>query len=505
MLGRNRSQPALFQVVDVEALVPANHRLRKINAVLDLSFVREAVAECYSATRGRPSIDPELALRMMLLGRLYNLGDRELCDEIGMHVGMRWFCGLNLQDPVPDHSTLSKLRNERWAASGLFERLFDEVVKQCALAGLVSGRHVSIDGSEVRAEASMKSLQPIVEAVDPGGADAPPAGAVDCAGAEPQAEVSPEISQPVGRPLRCVGKDEPPTGSGGAAAQEPQAKGAWSGHGVKYTNQTHRSTSDPDARLYRKGKTKEAKLSYLMNDLIDTKGRVILCRKISEAHSSAERRVCIEMVDEVLAKQEALALPKRPEAASLDAGYGTGECAADLLDRGVLPHMPLQAGQKMEAEPTWKRSARNLDQHRKRREKVRVVKARNRVRELQKTRGYQVSRKLRTRSEHTFAEAKTRHGMDRAGVRGLKRVQVRAGLAAVVQNLKRLATYRGRRRPAATQAGVRAPVQQALGTKQSPHGGPSAVRTWTPTLIRRPRSPLRSLVSCRRATSSTAF
>jgi transposase len=103
MLGRNRSEPMLFQYVDVEALVPKNHLLRKVNAVLDLSFVREAVAECYTPGRERPSVDPELALRMMLLGRLYNLGDRELCTEIGMHVGMRWFSGLNLHDPVPDH------------------------------------------------------------------------------------------------------------------------------------------------------------------------------------------------------------------------------------------------------------------------------------------------------------------------------------------------------------------------------------------------------------------
>jgi transposase len=93
MLGRNPSEPALFQMVDVESLVPANHQLRKIDAVLDLSFVPEVVAECYSANRGRPSIDPELALRMMLLGVLYDLSDRELCDEIQMHAGMRWFCG----------------------------------------------------------------------------------------------------------------------------------------------------------------------------------------------------------------------------------------------------------------------------------------------------------------------------------------------------------------------------------------------------------------------------
>lgn len=416
MLGKNRSQPALFQVVDVEALVPANHRLRKIDAVLDLSFVRDAVAECYSAGRGRPSIDPELALRMLLLGRLYNLGDRELCDEIGMHVGMRWFCRLNLQDPVPDHSTLSRLKNERWSRSGVFQRLFDEVVRQCAEVGLVSGRHVSVDGTQVRANASMKSLKAI---------EAPPVRSED-------------------------GEPEP----GGGVAKEPQPQGGWTGHGVKYGNQTHRSTSDPEAQLYRKGRAREASLCYLMHDLIDTKSRVILSRKVSEAHASAERRVCIEMLDEVLAKREALGVPNRPEVVSLDAGYGTGECAAALLDREVLPHMPLQAGETMEEVPVWERRTCDLRRLRKRRTKERVVRARNRVRELQRTRGYQVSRKLRVRSEHTFAEAKGPHGMDRAQGRGCRRVQVQATLTGAVQNLKRLASYRGRKRPAQVQAAL---------------------------------------------------
>jgi hypothetical protein len=210
--------------------------------------------------------------------------------------------------------------------------------------------------------------------------------------------------------------------------------------------------SDPDARLYRKGKGKESKLSYLMHDLIDTKSRVILNRKVSEAHSSAERRVCIEMLDEVLAKQDVLGLPNRPEVISLDGGYGTGEMAAALLDREVLPHMPLQAGPQTEAEPTWKRPTYSLARRRSRDEKLRQARARNRVRELQKTRGYRVSRSLRTRSEHTFAEAKTLHGMDRAQVRGEARVQVQATLTGAVQNLKRLAAFRGRRRPAGAQA-----------------------------------------------------
>jgi transposase len=466
MLGRQRSEPTLFQYVDVEALVPKNHMLRKIDAVLDLSFVREAVAECYSSSLGRPSIDPELALRMLLLGRLYNLSGRRLCDEIGMHVGMRWFCGMNLHDPVPDHSTLSKLKNERWVESGLFERLFDRVVRQCSVAGLVSGRHLSGDGTQVRADASMQSLAAMIEAVEPAGADADPSDGAgeSVAWAEPP------------KPLEVIRGE----------AKEPQPRGGWKGHGVKYSNATHRSTSDPDARLYRKGKGKESRLSYLMNDLIDTKSRVIVSRRVSEAHSSAERKVCIEMLDEVLAKQEDLGLPNRPEVISLDGGYGTGEMAAALLEREVLPHMPLQAGLAMEPEPEWKRPTYDLRKRRSRNEKVRLAKARNQVRKLQKTRGYRVSRSLRTRSEHTFAEAKVLHGMDRARVRGMARVQVQATLTGAVQNLKRLATYRGRRRPAGAQAVPNGPTASVSGRRAA------LGRPRTPSIRRRSSSLHRS-------------
>lgn len=418
MLGRNRSEPALFQMVDIESLVPRDHRLRRIDAVLDLSFVHDAVRECYSARRGRPSIDPELAIRMLLLGKLYDLSERELCEEIAMHVGMRWFCRLNLHDRVPDHSTLSRLKNERWAESGLFDRLFDEVVRQCAEAGLISARHVSVDGTDVRANASMKSYRPVARGIAPG-----------------------EQTPP---------EDE--TG-GTAAAQEPAPAGAWTGHGKKYSNRTHRSTTDPEARLYRKGHQREAKLCYLVHDLIDTRSRVILRRKVSQAHSSAERKAAIEMLDELVQKQDELGLPRLPEVASFDAGYGTGAFAAALLDRGVLPHMPLQGGAAREEVPTWKRRTFKLDEQRKRRQKVRVAEARNRVRELQQTRGYQVSRKLRVRSEHGFAEAKTCHGMDRVRVRGGRRVGVEATLTGAVQNLKRLASCRERGpRKAAAQA-----------------------------------------------------
>jgi len=413
MLGRNESEPTLFQMVNLEALVPPGHRLRKIDAVLDLSFVRETVEACYKAGRGRPSVDPELALRMMLLGVLYDLPDRELCDEIAMHAGFRWFCRLNFHDAVPDHSTLSRLRNERWAESGIWEKLRDEVLRQCRQAGLLSGRHLSADGTQVEANASMKSLRPL--------------------GPRPDG-------------------DEPSSG-GTRRVKEPTAKGDWQGHGQKITNQTHRSITDPDARLYRKGEKQGARLRYLVHDLVDTKSRVILRRRASRASSFAEREVTLELVDEVLAEPELL--PARPEVLTADAGYGVGEFVAELLDRGITPHVPLQGGRDLEPMPTWQRRPGTLPEVCSRRRRVRLAQARNRTREEYRTRGYQVSRRLRIRSEHVFAEAKGQHGLRRARRRGLEQVQVQAELTAAVQNLKRLAAHVHRRRRTAETAVIR--------------------------------------------------
>ena len=410
MLGKNQSEPALFQMVDIESIVPAKHMLRRLDSVLDLSFVREEVAKCYATARGRPSIDPELAVRMMILGVVYNLSDRELCDEIAMHAGMRWFCRLNFHDPVPDHSTLSRLRNERWAQSGLFERLFDEVLRQCSEAGMVSGRHLSVDGTEVKANASVKSL------------------------------------------TRRDGRNPPPpTGDG---PREPQPGGAWSAHGVKFSNETHRCVTDLDARLYRKGNGRSANLCYLAHDLIDTKSRVILRRAVTRATGSAEREAALQMLDEVLQDGEALGLPKAPEILTADTGYGTAAFVAEVIDRGVLPHIPLLSSEKEEPVPIYRRRTFDLDRQRRRVEKIRRAEACQQVRAQYQTRGYQVSRKLRVRSEHLFAEGKNEHGLDRARHRGLSRVQRQMTLVAIVQNLKRLAAYVSRGRGAAASAAM---------------------------------------------------
>lgn len=402
MLGQNPSQPALFQMVDVESLVPANHRLRRIDAALDLGFVREAVAACYKPGRGRPSVDPELVVRMMILGALYDLSDRQLCDEIAMHAGFRWFCRLNFHDSVLDHSTLSRLRNERWAKSEVFTRLFNEVLGRCVQAGMVSGRHVLADGTQMRADASMKSL---VRSERNGGDDA----------------------------------DNLPPAAEAAVPSEPQAEGAWQGHGERYSNKTHYSRTDPDARPYRKGHHQSASLCYLVHDLIDTKSRVILGRRASIATSFAEREVALDLVREHEARRESLGLAQAIEILTADAGYGVSTFVADLIDQGITPHVPLQAAPELEPEPLWQRRTFDLSRHRKRREAARLVRARNRTRLATRSSGYAVSRKLRIRSEHTFAEGKTQHGLGRARYRSLPRVDRQSLLVATVQNLKRLA------------------------------------------------------------------
>ena len=412
MLGQNSAQPALFQMIDVESLVPANHRLRQIDAALDLSFVREAVAACYTPGRGRPSIDPELAVRMMILGVLYDLSDRQVCDEIRMHAGFRWFCRLNFHDPVPDHSTLSRLRNERWAESELFTRLFEQVLQGCAQAGMISGRHVSADGTQIRANASMRSLE--VRQTDDEDAE-PENGAPG----DPPA------------PMAIEPRDS-------ARASEPQPEAAWRGRGERYSNETHVSRTDPDARLFRKASGQGAHLSFLVHDVIDTKSRVILGRRTSLATGTAEREAALELLDEHERRRQWLGLEQRVEVLSADTGYGVSEFVADIIDRGILPHVPLRSGEEVEEIPTWQRRTFSLNCHRIRCEKVRQVRARNRVRRLQRGHGYQVSRKLRIRSEHVFAEAKNHHGLGRARHRGWRRVDRHSLLVATVQNLKRL-------------------------------------------------------------------
>ena len=155
-----------WHTLTIEDLVPANHFLRKLQAVLDLSFVYEMTAPFYSKRFGRPPIDPAMLVKYLLVGFLYGIpSERQIEQRIQTDVALRWYLGLDLFDRVPDHSTISQLRRRKPAFRKVFRRLFEEVVRQCIEKGLVSGRVVATDSTHVKANASLASEE-IVEVAE---------------------------------------------------------------------------------------------------------------------------------------------------------------------------------------------------------------------------------------------------------------------------------------------------------------------------------------------------
>jgi transposase len=155
MMGERRTdQAALFYEFSLERHVPATHLLRSIDRFVDLSDVRRHLAPFYSCT-GRPSIDPELLVRMLLVGYCYGIrSERRLCEEVHLNLAYRWFCRLGLDGEVPDHSTFSKNRHGRFRDCDLLRKLFETVVQRCIAEGLVDGAAFAVDASLIAADAN---------------------------------------------------------------------------------------------------------------------------------------------------------------------------------------------------------------------------------------------------------------------------------------------------------------------------------------------------------------
>jgi transposase len=154
MMGQHDRPEALFYYFRLEDQVPESHLLRLIERHISFEFVRERLRNSYSET-GRPSIDPELLLRILLIGYLYGVtSERKLVEELRMYLAWRWFTGLDFDQEIPHHSTFSKNRHGRFQESELFEELFEQIVRQCVEVGLVQGKHLSVDSSFVEANAA---------------------------------------------------------------------------------------------------------------------------------------------------------------------------------------------------------------------------------------------------------------------------------------------------------------------------------------------------------------
>src|SRR6202045_5309284 len=156
MMGQQTRTESLFYYFRLEDQIPEDHLLRLIDQHVELSFVRERVKGLYSST-GRPSIDPEVLLRLLLVGYLYGItSERRMVEEVRMHLAYRWFTRLGFEQEIPDHSTFSKNRHGRFREAGIFLEVFEEIVRRCLEAGLVQGQRLTVDGTVVTANASRR-------------------------------------------------------------------------------------------------------------------------------------------------------------------------------------------------------------------------------------------------------------------------------------------------------------------------------------------------------------
>ncbi len=416
MLGDEKKLDSgdMFHVFNIDELIPANHLLRRIDAVLDTSWVRDEVAECYS-DRGRPSWDPEVIVRMILLGYLYDLSEVRLVDELKMHMGYRWFCRLQPSDPVPNRTTLVKIRNEKWK-SDIWRKLLEKTIVQCFEAGLVSGRHVSIDGTKIKANASWGSLEPIEPVVS----------------LDEYLENRFDWNEKVSETNDDNDDDD----------IDPTPKGGVNFKGKSLKNDKFQSKTDPDARIYRKDDGEGACLAYLGNFCIDTKFRAVLGAEASPGRTSGEWTAGINMLDFV-----GDVLGFMPLIATADKGYGVVPFYSEVEKRGIISHIPTRNRTSFTHLPKSRLLGMKtvpFDRAKKMIERRRGIKARNRVQRLKGTRGYQMSRLLRLRVEHKIGEAKECHGLRRARHRGLDKVDIQLKITGAVMNLKLLANH-GRR------------------------------------------------------------
>src|SRR6476661_7185420 len=161
MMGRlNHDQGQLFYSFSLEEAVPDDHLVREIAAVLDLAWVRVELAPYYSST-GRPSIDPELMIRILIIGYVFAIrSERRICAKVRVNLAYRWFCKLGIEDKIPDHSVFCRARHERFRESEALRRVFEGVVAMCIAAGLVGGEAFSVDASLIKADVDKKKRVP---------------------------------------------------------------------------------------------------------------------------------------------------------------------------------------------------------------------------------------------------------------------------------------------------------------------------------------------------------
>jgi transposase len=287
-------QDRLFYEFDLEDRVPSDHLLRKINAVLDLGWLRTELKPYYSHT-GRPSVCPELMIRMLLIGYCYSIrSERRLCQDIELNLAYRWFCGLGLEDAVPDHSTFSVNRHGRFRDSDVLRKVFESVVGQCMTAGLVKGEGFAVDASVIEADASRFHR---IE------------------GSEVDWTEKQLASRPVRDYLAALDGEQPPTNP----ERKPKAM----------------SPTDPAAAWTTRGRHK-VMFGYSLNYLIDMEHAVIVDVEATPTRITKE----VDATETMIGRTEDR-FGLKPDYVAGDVAYGTAEMLGWLVGHGIDPHIPV--------------------------------------------------------------------------------------------------------------------------------------------------------------------
>jgi transposase len=367
MRGGDEQTGALFSYVSCEARVPPDHPLRLIRAVVDeaLDVLSPEFDRLYARV-GRPGIAPEKLLRALLLQAFYSIrSERQLMEQLDYNLLFRWFVGLSMDAPVWDASTFSKNR-DRLLDGDVAQRLLAAVVAQPRIKALMSNEHFSVDGTLIQAWASHKSFQPM-----PGSDAEPPAG------------------------------DDP-----GAPPAGRNAERNW--RGQKRSNETHASTTDPDARLARKSNGQASIMAYAGHVLMENRNGLVAHSCLTHATGTAERDAAIALVDRMA--------PGRRITLGADRGYDVAGFIAALRARRVTPHVAVDG----RVSRLGVRRNSGVDGR------------------TMRHAGYAVSQRVRKRIEEVFGWIKGSAGLRQTKHRGRGRVGWQFDLAITAYNLIRL-------------------------------------------------------------------
>jgi transposase len=442
MMGRrSRDRGQLFYEFHLDEMVPDDHLVRKISGLLDLSWAYTELSPYYS-TIGRPSIDPVLMIRMLIIGYVFAIrSERQLCREVQVNLAYRWFCDLGLEDTIPDHSGFSRARNERFRESDIFRRIFERVVETCIGAGLVGGEGFAVDASLIEADANRQRSIP---------------------GAEWKKQIDPAAASRAVKEYLATLND-----AAFGAATEVQPKFV--------------SPADPAAQWT--GALKgPAFFAYADNYLIDVQHGVIVDVEASRAVRQAEVGAARTMIERTEAR-----FGLKPQRLAGDTAYGAAPMLNRLVEeKRIAPHIPVFDRSKRE-DGTFSRADFRYDESTdtytcpagnalatggtvvndgttflylgsKRdcapcilkarccpRTPVRRIprsiyeRARDIARSLAGTDAFEQSRRERKRIEMRFAHLKRILRLGRLRLRGPRGAQDEFVLAAIAQNLRRMA------------------------------------------------------------------